>query len=356
MTIPGATPSEPLTPPVSRRKGTAVTDLTSRHFLKEVDFSPDEWAHLVALTGELKAARRERREERRLSGLDFALIFEKSSTRTRAAFEVAARQQGASTTYLDPSGSHIGVKESAADTARVLSRFYDGIQFRGVRQDTVEELAEYASVPVWNGLTDEWHPTQSLCDAFTMVEASGRRASDLAFAYLGDARFNMGNSLLVMGAMMGMDVRIVAPAAFQPEPGMVANARDIAAVTGGRVLVTDDVELGVRGADFVHTDVWVSMGEPKGVWADRCRALAPYRVTRRVMELAGPRSRFMHCLPAFHDLETSTARLVYDLTGMRELEVSDEVFESDASLVFEQAENRLHSIKAVMVATLNPTA
>ena len=325
-------------------------ELTGRDFLKEVDFTPDEWGHLVSLTGGLKAARREGREERRLEGQNYALIFEKGSTRTRAAFEVAARHQGAATTYLDPAGSHVGSKESAADTARVLSRMFDGIQFRGARQDAVETLAEHAPVPVWNGLTDEWHPTQALCDAFTMLEASGRPASSLSFAYLGDARFNVGNSLMTMGAMMGMDVRMISPAAFAPHPDLVAGARDIARETGARITISEDVEA-VRGADFVHTDVWVSMGEPKGVWAERCRVLAPYRVTRQVMDLAGPDARFMHCLPAFHDLETSTARLVHDITGMKELEVSHEVFESEASIVFEQAENRLHSIKAVLVAT-----
>ncbi|MFV0452942.1 MAG: ornithine carbamoyltransferase [Propioniciclava sp.] len=327
--------------------------LAGRDFLKEVDFTPQEWAHLVKLTGTLKSERRAGAERQRLRGMNLALIFEKSSTRTRAAFEVAARHQGAHTTYLDPAGSHIGVKESAADTARVLSRMYDGIEFRGDSQDTVEELAEHADVPVWNGLTDEWHPTQALCDAFTMVEAAARPAEEIAFAYLGDARFNMGNSLLTMGAMMGMDVRIVAPKAFQPQPQLVSSVREIASATGARVTVTDDVALGVAGADFVHTDVWVSMGEPKGVWAQRCRVLAPYRVTRAVMEATGrPDARFLHCLPAYHDLKTSTARLVHDLTGMRELEVTDEVFSSAASLVFEQAENRLHSIKAVLVATL----
>ncbi len=326
-------------------------ELTGRDFLKEVDFTPAEWGHLVDLSGELKRQRREGREEQRLRGKNFALIFEKNSTRTRAAFEVGARQQGAATTYLDPSGSHIGSKESAADTARVLERMYDGIEFRGAGQDTLESLAENAGVPVWNGLTDDWHPTQSLCDAFTMVESAGRPADTLSFAYLGDARFNMGNSLITMGAMMGMDVRMVSPREFAPDPRRIDAAREIAVSTGAKITVTDDVAEGVAGADFVHTDVWVSMGEPNGVWAERCRVLAPYRVTAQVMALAGPQAKFMHCLPAFHDLETSTARLVHDLTGMRELEVTDEVFRSDASIVFEQAENRLHTIKAVMVAT-----
>lgn len=326
-------------------------ELTGRDFLKEVDFTPAEWGHLVDLSGELKRARREGREEQRLRGKNFALVFEKGSTRTRAAFEVGARHQGASTTYLDPAGSHIGSKESAADTARVLERMYDGIEFRGAGQETVETLAENAEVPVWNGLTDDWHPTQSLCDAFTMVESSGRRADTLSFAYLGDARFNMGNSLLTMGAMMGMDVRMVSPREFAPDKRRVDAAREIAVSTGAKITVTDDVAEGVAGADFVHTDVWVSMGEPNGVWAERCRILAPYRVTAQVMSLAGPQAKFMHCLPAFHDLHTSTARLVHDLTGMRELEVTDEVFRSEASVVFDQAENRLHTIKAVMVAT-----
>lgn len=349
MTTPGGPCTEP---DPGSLKGWVVGALTGRDFLKEVDFTPEEWLHLVDLAGELKSARREGREERRLDGKNLALIFEKGSTRTRAAFEVAARHQGAFTTYLDPSGSHIGAKESPADTARVLSRMYDGIEFRGARQDVAETLAEFSSVPVWNGLTDDWHPTQSLCDAFTMLESAGRPAGDIAFSYLGDCRFNMGNSLLTMGAMMGMDVRLISPASFAPAPDLVEMARTIAEVTGARITVSEDLEA-VRGSDFVHTDVWVSMGEPKGVWAERCRVLAPYRVTSAVMGLAGPDAKFMHCLPAFHDVETTTARLVHDLTGLRELEVSDEVFESEASIVFEQAENRLHTIKAVLVATLS---
>ena len=330
-----------------------MTDLAGRHFLKELDFTPAEWAQLVVLTGRLKDERRRGEERRRLEGLNLALIFEKGSTRTRAAFEVAARHQGAHTTYFDPLGSHIGSKESTADTARVLGRMYDGIEFRGAAQETVEELAAHAGVPVWNGLTDEWHPTQPLCDASPMLEASGRPASEVAFAYLGDARFNVGNSMLIMGAMMGMDVRIVAPTEFQTDPAIVAQAREIAATTGARVTVTDDVDAGVAGADFVHTDVWVSMGEPAEVWAERCRTLAPYQVNRAVMDATGkPDVRFMHCLPAFHDLSTTVARRVFELTGMAELEVSDEVFESGSSIVFDQSENRLHSIKAVLVATL----
>ncbi len=330
-----------------------VTDLAGRHFLKELDFTPEEWTGLVELTGRLKDERRIGEEVRRLEGRNLALIFEKGSTRTRAAFEVAARHQGAHTTYLDPSASHIGSKESAADTARVLGRMYEGIQFRGAAQSTVEELAAHAGVPVWNGLTDDWHPTQSLCDAFTMLEASGRPASEIAFAYLGDARFNMGNSMLIKGAMMGMDVRIVAPAEFQTDAAIVARAREIASATGARVTITDDVEAGVAGADFVHTDVWVSMGEPAEVWAERCRTLAPYQVNRAVLDATGkPDAKFMHCLPAFHDQATAVGRTVFELTGMSALEVTDEVFESASSIVFDQAENRLHSIKAVLVATL----
>lgn len=327
-------------------------DLHGRHFLKEVDFTPDEWRHLVDLTGELKSARKSGEEVRRLEGLNFALIFEKTSTRTRAAFEVAAHQQGAHVTYMDPSGSQISHKESAADTARVLARMYDGIEYRGARQAVVEAMGRYSSVPVWNGLTDEWHPTQSLCDAFTMQEASGKDGRDITFAFVGDARFNMGNSLLTMGAIMGSDVRVVAPREFHPAADLVARARRLAEKTGGRITITEDLETGLTGCDFVHTDVWVSMGEDKGVWAERCRMLAPYRITSRVMGLTGnPGAKFMHCLPAFHNLETTVGRQVFQMTGMRELEVTDEVFESEASIVFDQAENRMHSIKAVMVAT-----
>ena len=330
-------------------------ELTGRDFLKEVDFTPDEWGHLVELTGALKSARREGREEQRLRGMNFALIFEKSSTRTRAAFEVGARQQGAHTTYLDPSGAHIGSKESAADTALVLERMYDGIEFRGNSQDTVEALAEHASIPVWNGLTDEWHPTQALCDAFTMVESAGRPARDLSFAYLGDARYNTGNSMLTMGAMMGMDVRMVAPPEFAPSPARVELAREIAASTGARITITDDIEAGVAGVDFVHTDVWVSMGEPKDVWDTRVPLLRPYRVDAALMAATGRAdARFMHCLPAFHDEETAVGRTVaqeFGLTGG--VEVTDEVFESPASIVFDQAENRMHTIKALLVATLS---
>lgn len=328
-------------------------DLRGRDFLKEVDFTPAEWSYLTDLARELKAARAERREERRLDGLNVALIFEKTSTRTRCAFEVAAFDQGAHVTYLDPSGSQMGHKESVADTARVLSRFYDGIEFRGSEHAAVEELARYADVPVWNGLTNDWHPTQALCDGMTMLEASGKPADQIAFAYLGDARYNMGNSLLVLGAMLGADVRIVAPAALQPAKWVQEQAAALASETGAKITLTEDVTDGVKGADFVHTDVWVSMGEPKDVWAERAQLLRPYQVNAAVMAATGnAHVKFMHCLPAFHDLDTKVARDMQAVTGMTDgYEVTDEVFESDASIVFDQAENRMHTIKAVMVAT-----
>lgn len=328
-------------------------DLHGRHFLKEVDFTVPEWEYLLELTGEMKAARRERREVKRLEGMSLALVFEKASTRTRASFEVAAHQQGADVTFLDPAGSHIGMKESAADTARVFSRLYDGIQFRGRHQSVVETMARHSTVPVWNGLTDDWHPTQSLCDMFTMREASGLTGGDLAFAYLGDARFNQGKSLLVAGAMMGHDVRIVAPRDFQPDPALVETVRGIAARTGAKVTVTDDVRAGVRGCDFVHTDVWVSMGEPFEAWGDRIAVLSPYQVNERVMDMAGkPDVKFMHCLPSYHDRETTIGEEIFQRFGLDALEVTDDVFESGASIVFDQAENRMHSIKAILVATL----
>ena len=329
-------------------------DLHGRHFLKEVDFTVAEWEYLLELTGEMKAARYGRREVKRLEGMSLALVFEKASTRTRASFEVAAHQQGAHVTFLDPAGSHIGMKESAADTARVFSRLYDGIQFRGRHQGVVETMAANSSVPVWNGLTDEWHPTQSLCDMYTMREASGLTGGDLTFAYLGDARFNQGKSLLVAGAMMGRDVRVVAPKDFQPAPELVARVRDIAATTGATVTITDDVREGVRGCDFIHTDVWVSMGEPAEAWGERIAHLAPYQVNRQVMDMAGkPDVRFMHCLPSYHDRETTIGEDVFQRFGLDALEVTDDVFESPASIVFDQAENRMHSIKAILVATLD---
>ncbi|MEU1277189.1 ornithine carbamoyltransferase [Streptomyces sp. NPDC005805] len=327
--------------------------LEGRHFLRELDFTAEEFRGLVALAAELKAAKRAGAEVQRLRGRNIALIFEKASTRTRCAFEVAAADQGAFTTYIDPAGSHIGRKESAKDTARVLGRMYDAIEFRGDAQRTVEELAAHAGVPVYNGLTDDWHPTQMLADVLTMTEYSDKPLERVSFAYLGDARFNMGNSYLVTGALLGMDVRIVAPEAYWPAPRVVAAAREAAAASGARITLTEDIAEGVRGADFVATDVWVSMGEPREVWDERIKALAPYAVTMDVLRVTGnPDVRFLHCLPAFHDLETVIAREIHERHGLTELEVSDEVFESAHSVVFDEAENRMHTIKAVLVATL----
>lgn len=332
----------------------AAADLRHRSFLKELDFTPEEFRHLIDLAAELKTAKREGREQRRLVGRNIALLFEKTSTRTRCAFEVAAHDQGASTTYLDPAGSQMGHKESVRDTARVLGRMFDGIEYRGHGQAVVEELAAYAGVPVWNGLTDDWHPTQMLADMLTVIEHSGGRPLErVALAYLGDARGNTGNSLLVTGALLGLDLRIVAPKALWNEDGVVADARRIAAATGARLTITEDVAEGVRGADFVYTDVWVSMGEPKEVWDERIALLTPYAVTMDVLRATGNEGvRFLHCLPAFHDLGTQLGRDIHARTGLTSLEVTDEVFESAHSIVFDQAENRLHTIKAVLVATL----
>ncbi|NEB38344.1 ornithine carbamoyltransferase [Streptomyces sp. SID14515] len=328
-------------------------DLTGRHFLKELDFTSEEFLGLVSLAAELKAAKKAGVEVQRLRGKNIALIFEKTSTRTRCAFEVAAADQGASTTYLDPSGSQMGHKESVKDTARVLGRMFDGIEYRGDSQQAVEELAAYGGVPVFNGLTDDWHPTQMLADVLTMAEHGDGPVTETAFAYLGDARFNMGNSYLITGALLGLDVRIVAPEAYWPDEAVVARARKLAEVSGATVTLTDDIAEGVRGADFVATDVWVSMGEPKEVWAERIAALAPYAVTMDVLRATGnPDVKFLHCLPAFHDLGTQVGRDIHATYGLTELEVSDEVFESAHSVVFDQAENRMHTIKAVLVATL----
>ncbi|MHB9858419.1 ornithine carbamoyltransferase [Streptomyces sp. YIM S03343] len=332
---------------------TVPTALTGRHFLKELDLTDGEFRALIELAAELKAAKKAGTETRYLCGKNIALIFEKTSTRTRCAFEVAAADQGASTTYLDPSGSQIGHKESVKDTARVLGRMYDGIQYRGDSQAKVEELAAYAGVPVFNGLTDDWHPTQMLADVLTMTEHSAKPLTEIAYAYLGDARFNMGNSYLVTGALLGMDVRIVAPRAYWPAEDIVARARKLAEGTGARITLTERTDEGVRGADFVATDVWVSMGEPKEVWAERIAALSPYAVTMDVLRATGnPDVRFLHCLPAFHDLGTKVGREIHEEYGLDSLEVTDEVFESPYSVVFDEAENRLHTIKAVLVATL----
>ncbi|MBB6417459.1 ornithine carbamoyltransferase [Streptomyces massasporeus] len=332
---------------------TVPTALAGRHLLKELDFTAEEFRGLVELAADLKAAKRGGIEPRYLQGRNIALIFEKTSTRTRCAFEVAAVNQGASTTYLDPSGSQIGHKESVKDTARVLGRMYDAIEYRGDSQQKVEELAAYAGVPVYNGLTDEWHPTQMLADVLTMTEHCAKPLTEVAFAYLGDARFNMGNSYLVTGALLGMDVRIVAPKAYWPAEEIVDRARALAATSGARITLTETVDEGVRGADFVATDVWVSMGEPKEVWAERITALAPYAVTMDVLRATGnPDVKFLHCLPAFHDLGTRVGQEIHAAYGLDYLEVSDEVFESAHSVVFDEAENRMHTIKAVMVATL----
>ncbi|MFG2511306.1 ornithine carbamoyltransferase [Streptomyces sp. NPDC048584] len=332
---------------------TVPTALAGRHFLKELDFTAPEFLGLLELAAELKAAKRAGTEQRRLRGRNIALIFEKTSTRTRCAFEVAAADQGASTTYLDPSGSQMGHKESVKDTARVLGRMYDGIEYRGDSQAKVEELAAYAGVPVYNGLTDDWHPTQMLADVLTMTEHSTGPLTDIAFAYLGDARFNMGNSYLVTAALLGMDVRIVAPKSYWPAQEIVHRARELAASSGARITLTEDVAEGVAGVDFVATDVWVSMGEPKDVWAERIKALAPYAVTMDVLRATGnPDVRFMHCLPAFHDLGTQVGQDIFAAHGLTSLEVTDEVFESAHSVVFDEAENRMHTIKAVLVATL----
>ncbi|MFE3325484.1 ornithine carbamoyltransferase [Streptomyces sp. NPDC059176] len=330
-----------------------ATHLEGRHFLKELDFTAGEFRGLVELAAELKAAKRAGAEVQRLRGRNIALIFEKTSTRTRCAFEVAAADQGASTTYLDPSGSQMGHKESVKDTARVLGRMFDGIEYRGDSQGVVEELATHAGVPVYNGLTDDWHPTQMLADVLTMTEHSDKPLTGIAFAYLGDARFNMGNSYLVTGALLGMDVRIVAPKSYWPADEVVTAAQEAAAASGARVTLTEDIAEGVAGADFVATDVWVSMGEPAEVWDERIAALAPYAVTMDVLRATGNADvKFLHCLPAFHDLGTKVGRAIHERHGLTELEVSDEVFESSHSIVFDEAENRMHTIKAVLVATL----
>lgn len=325
-------------------------DLHGRSFLKELDFTPDEWRGLLDLARELKAAKQAGTERPWLTGRNIALVFEKTSTRTRCSFEVAAYDQGARITYLDPAGSQIEHKESITDTARVLGRLFDGIEYRGRGQHLVEILAERSGVPVWNGLTDEWHPTQSLCDMFTMREACSKES--ITFAFVGDARNNVGNSLLTAGAMMGWDVRMIAPPAQQNAEPVVAAARALAERTGGAVTVTDSLDA-VEGCDFLHTDVWVSMGEPKEIWTERIELLKGYQVNAALMARTGnPDVKFMHCLPAFHDRHTTIGEEIYQATGMDGLEVTDEVFESAASIVFDQAENRMHTIKAVMVATL----
>ena len=327
--------------------------LKNRNFLKLLDYTPTEIRYLLDLARDLKAAKKAGQEEQHLKGKDIALIFEKTSTRTRCAFEVAAHDQGAHVTYLGPTGSQIGIKETMKDTARVLGRMYDGIEYRGFGQAIVEELAKYAGVPVWNGLTNEFHPTQILADLLTMEEHSTKPLSQIKFAYLGDARFNMGNSLLVGGAKMGMDVRIVAPKALQPSAELQAQCFAVARGTGARITITDNVDEGVKGCDFVYTDIWVSMGEPDSVWKERIALLMPYQVNAKLMERTGnPACKFMHCLPSYHNRDTKAGEDVYQKFGLDGVEVTEEVFESPASIVFDEAENRMHTIKAVMVATL----
>ncbi len=328
-------------------------NLKNRNFLKLLDFTPKELQFLLDLSAELKRAKYAGTEQQTMKGKNIALIFEKASTRTRCAFEVAALDQGAHVTYLGPTGSQIGKKESIKDTARVLGRMYDGIQYRGYGQEVVETLGEYAGVPVWNGLTNEFHPTQILADFLTMKEHSDKPMNQMSFAYLGDARNNMGNSLLIGAALMGMDFRSVAPQSVQPEKELVDKALEIARHTGAKITVTSNPEEGVKGCDFLYTDVWVSMGEPEEVWKERIELLKPYQVNQKLMDSTGnPDVKFMHCLPAFHNRETAVGEDIFQKFGLESMEVTEEVFESPASIVFDEAENRLHTIKAVMVATL----
>jgi ornithine carbamoyltransferase len=329
-------------------------NLRNRNFLKELDFTKEELVFLLKLSKDLKAAKYAGTEQARLTGKNIALIFEKSSTRTRCAFEVAAHDQGAHVTYLEPSGSQMGHKETVKDTARVLGRMYDGIEYRGFGQAIVEELGKFAGVPVWNGLTNEWHPTQMLADVLTMTEHCTKPLEKISYAYVGDARFNMGRSLLVIGSLLGMDVRIGAPKGLQPDAALVEKCKEIAKASGARITVTTNAAQAVKGADFIHTDVWVSMGEPKEVWAERIKLLKPYQVNPALMSKSGNKNvRFMHCLPAFHNADTKVGKQVSEEFGLKNgIEVTEEVFESKACIAFDQAENRMHTIKAVMVATL----
>ena len=328
-------------------------DLKGRNFLTLKDFSSEEISFMLDLAADLKEKKKKGIPVDIHRGKNIALIFEKTSTRTRCAFEVAAHDQGAHVTYLGPSGSQIGVKESMADTARVLGRMYDGIEYRGFKQETVEELAKYAGVPVWNGLTNEFHPTQILADFLTMSEHVDKPLNQVSYAYIGDARYNMGNSLMVGGAKMGMDVRIVAPKGLQPDQELIDTCQAIAKETGAKVTITDNVEEGVKGCDFLYTDVWVSMGEPDEVWAERIALLKPYQVNAKMMEMTGnPKCKFMHCLPAYHNLETQVGRDVFKKFGLDGVEVTEEVFESENSIVFDEAENRMHTIKAVIAASV----
>ncbi len=328
-------------------------NLRNRNFIKLLDFTPEEIAYMLRLAADLKAAKYAGIEKERLKGKNIALIFEKASTRTRSAFEVAAFDQGAQVSYIGPSGSHIGYKESMKDTARVLGRMYDAIEYRGFSQEDVDILAQYAGVPIWNGLTDEFHPTQILADFLTMQEHGHKPLSQIAYCFLGDSGNNMGNSLMTGGAKMGMDVRLAGPRECWPDSEMIETAQAIAQETGAKITVTEDAQAAVRGCDFLYTDVWVSMGQPAELWNQRIQQMLPYQVNRALMQATGnPQVKFMHCLPAFHNTETTVGKDIYEKHGLESLEVTEEVFESKASIVFDQAENRLHSIKAVMVATL----
>ncbi len=330
-----------------------LTALRGRHFLTLADYTPEEIVYLLDLAAELKQAKREGREEQQLVGKNIALIFEKDSTRTRCAFEVAAYDQGAHVTFIGPAGSHMGHKETVKDTARVLGRMYDAIEYRGFGEAIADELAEYAGVPVYNGLTDEWHPTQILADFLTFREHVPKPLEEVVFCYLGDARFNMADTYLIGGAKLGMDVRIGAPRALWPKDEIISLTRAIAAETGAAITITDDVGEAVEGCHVLLTDVWVSMGEPAEAWAERIELLKPYQVNAETIALTGnPDVKFMHCLPAFHNTDTSVGKELFEQYGLDALEVTDEVFESPASLVFDEAENRMHTIKAVMVATL----
>ncbi|MBN2263003.1 MAG: ornithine carbamoyltransferase [Prolixibacteraceae bacterium] len=327
--------------------------ISQKHFLKLLDYSPEEISYLLELSHRLKAEKQNKKEEKRLSGMNIALIFEKTSTRTRCAFEVAAYDQGAKVTYLGPSGSQIGHKESMKDTARVLGRMYDAIEYRGYGQTIVEELAKYAGVPVFNGLTDEFHPTQILADFMTMQEHSPKALNEIKLCYIGDARNNMGNSLMVGSAKMGIDFRACAPKSCQPTDELVKTCQNIAQENGSSILISDNIDEAVKDCDFIYTDVWVSMGEPESVWDERIKLLKPYQVNSKLLEKTGNNAvKFLHCLPAFHDSNTTLGKKLFEKYGLNGLEVSNEVFESPASIVFDQAENRMHTIKAVLVALL----
>ena len=328
-------------------------NIRNRNFLKLLDFSPKEMKFMLDLAADLKKAKYAGTEQQKLKGKNIALIFEKASTRTRCAFQTAAYDQGAHITYLGPTGSQMGKKETMKDTARVLGRMYDGIEYRGFGQEIVEELGKYANVPVWNGLTTEFHPTQVMADFLTMMEHVDKPLHKVAFAYCGDARNNMGNSLMVGAAMMGMDFRAVAPKAYWPEEKLVETCRNIAKETGANITLTENLDDGVKGVDFLYTDVWVSMGEPDEVWEERIKLLLPYQVNMTMIKKTGnPKVKFLHCLPSFHNTETVIGKEIYEKYGLEAMEVTDEVFESEHSVVFDEAENRLHTIKAIMVATL----